>query len=250
MNSENWCPAARAGANRAAGSEVRSNAENNKALAPLHGVATRMIRLPIDLPARFKTRYVEFSGVGADRLAAAMSEAMERAVAIDGARALECSKRAAAYHESGHCVVYALDGILPARAIIWSIRELGRRQWIGRTDGIPKWRVDDRTPAEADLKHARSQLAGVVAEALFDADYRLASSVDEIVTAQTIVRFAAAKLLCDAETLWWRTLASVAHRLHGHAHIVNEIAGELMRKESLKSRRLARLLQMVGVSDA
>jgi hypothetical protein len=57
-------------------------------------------------------------------------------------------------------------------------------QWIGRTYGIPPWRVDDKTSVKADLQHARSQLAGVVSEMLFDSDFCLGSSINEFAIAR------------------------------------------------------------------
>jgi hypothetical protein len=38
------------------------------------------------------------------------------ALATDGPRALECPKSSAAFHEAGHCVIYAFEGMLPTRA--------------------------------------------------------------------------------------------------------------------------------------
>jgi hypothetical protein len=174
-----------------------------------------------------------------------MRAAVERAVAIDGVRALECPQTSAAFNEAGHCVIGASQGERPSKVSIWPIRELGRCHWIGRTGGTPRWRVGGETLPEADLKHAQSQLAGVVAEALFDADYRLASSIDEIVASQAIVRSAATKLQRDAEQLWLETFAWVATRLRANEPVVRDIADELMRKGSIKSRQLANLLQTV-----
>jgi hypothetical protein len=161
-------PATRGGAHRASSEflDRHPNSAINKAAAQQQGGSNA---LPVN--TRAVTEHVRASRQDADRLAAAMREAVARAITIDGVRALECSKLAAAFHEAGHCVVYALQRNHPARASIWPIWEFGQRQWIGRTYGIPKWHVDGGTPVEADLEQAQSQLAGVVAEALFDADY-------------------------------------------------------------------------------
>ena len=193
--------------------------------------------------------YVRAEGEGAQRLAAALHAAQMRALAIGGPRAFECPKSSAALHEAGHCLIDALNGTLPASASIWPIWEFGRLQWIGRTNGTPKWHVDDETPAAADLKQAQSQLAGVVAEALFDADYRLASSIDEIIISQSIVRTAAIKMLRDAEELWLNTLTEVACKLKAHERTVRQIANALMNRGGIKARRLRALLQAVGGGD-
>jgi len=100
---------------------------------------------------RFRTRYVQGRNSGAERLANAMYEKLAMALAIDGVRAFDCPKTSAAFHESGHCVIGALQGHTPSKASIWSVIEFGRPQWIGRTDGIPKRTVNDSTPPENDL---------------------------------------------------------------------------------------------------
>lgn len=198
---------------------------------------------------RFRTPYVRSVGYGAQLLATAMHDKLATALTIDGRRAFECPKTSAAFHEAGHCVVGAIQGDNPSKASIWPIVELGRSQWIGRTYGFPRWRVDNSTHVEADLKQARSQSAGVVSEMLFDSDYRLASSVDEIVTAQSIVQTAALKLRCDPEHLWLETLVWVATRLKANEPVVREVADQLMCRGSIKTQRLVCLLRSVGDID-
>jgi hypothetical protein len=201
--------------------------------------------LPVNTAAI--TRYVP-SRQDADRLVAALRDMAALVHDLVGLCAFDCPKSSAALHEAGHALMHTLNGDLPERASIWPIRELGRVQWIGRTDS-PRWRVDGWTPPEADLKHARSLIAGVVAEMLFDPDYRLGSSLDEIVIAQSIVRTVAIKIRRDPEVVWLRTLAEVASRLKAHERLVHEIADELMRKGRIKARRLGRFLQTVGSAD-
>jgi hypothetical protein len=167
------------------------------------------------------------------------------ALTIGGGRAFDCPQTSAAYHESGHCVISNLQGHTPSQASIWSVIQFGRSRWVGRTDGIPKWKVDADTPPEEDLKWAQSQLAGLVSEGLFDANYRLGSSIDELVTAQAIVRSAAVKLQRDPWHLWLETFADVAAKLKANARIVREIADVLMCKGSIKTRRLTNLLRSV-----
>jgi hypothetical protein len=87
-------------------------------------------------------------------LALATSEKRHLAFAIGGPRAFVCPQTSAAFHEAGHCVVGAFQGKHPSKASIWAIIELGCVQWIGRTHGVPRWRVDDRTLPAADLQHA------------------------------------------------------------------------------------------------
>ena len=84
-----------------------------------------------------------------------------------------------------------------------------------------------------------------MSEALFDPNYRLGSSIDEVVTAQAIVLSAAIKLRRDFEHLWLETLSDVAAKLKANARVVRDIAEVLMRKESIKARRLTHLLRSV-----
>jgi hypothetical protein len=175
-----------------------------------------------------------------------MADRRDLAFAIGGPRAFECPKTSAAFHEAGHCVVGALQSNHPSKASIWPIIELGRVQWVGRTYGLPKWRVNGTTLAEDDLYHAESELAGVVSEMLFDSDFRLASSIDEIVRAQGIVLTAATKLRRDAQQLWLETLISVATTLKANERVVRDIAAELMNRGSVKTNRLAHFLRSIG----
>jgi hypothetical protein len=191
----------------------------------------------------FKTQYVEARGSGAKYFALAMLEITAMALAAEGLRAFDSPKSSAALHEAGHCVIDALDGDIPQRASIWRIVEFGRPQWIGRTEGAPRWRVDETTDAAADLKQARSQLAGVIAEILFDSDYRLGSSIDEILTSQSIAATAAVKLHCDPMELWWATCVEVQSRLTTNACAVHAIARVLSLKGNISARSLSRLLQ-------
>jgi hypothetical protein len=199
---------------------------------------------------RFRTPYVTALGHGAQCLASAISDRLDLAFAMDGPRAFECPKISAAFHEAGHCVVGAVQGERPSKASIWPIAELGREKWIGRTYGIPPWQVDDKTSAEADLQRARSQLAGVVSEMLFDLDFRLASSADEVATAQCIVLTAATKVRRDAGQLWLETLVSVATTLKAKEPVVCAIATELMRRGNVTKRRLAYFLESIGGGHA
>jgi hypothetical protein len=181
---------------------------------------------------------------GAEWLALAISEKRDLAFAIDGPRAFDCPKTSIAFHEAAHCVVGALQGNHPSKASIWPIIELGR-VWIGCTYGLPKWRVDSTTLAEDDLYRAESELAGVVSEWLFDPDFRLASSIDEIARAQGIVLTAATKLRRDVQQLWLETFVSVATILRANERVVRDIATELMNQRSVKASRLTYLLRSI-----
>jgi hypothetical protein len=133
-------------------------------------------------------------------------------------------------------------GIIPTRAAIWPIKRLGRTQWVGKTYGTPPWQVDDKTTVEADLSHARCLMAGVIAESLFDPDYRLGSSLDEWAIASGILQSAAVKSGRTIEYLWSTTLGEVASRLKRHEQQVFAISAELMSKHAIQGHRLSSLL--------
>jgi hypothetical protein len=187
---------------------------------------------------------------GADRFCVAIGEALLLALTMAGPRTLECPKTSAAFHESGHCVVGAVQGSIPSKATIWPVVELGRSQCVGRTYGLPSWRVDVTTDPQADLRHARSQLAGVVSEALFDHDYRQGSPLDGIVTAQGIVLSAATKLFRNPEQLWLETFFEVAWQLKTNELVVRQLFDALIRRGSIKAQQLQQLLQALGKIDA
>jgi hypothetical protein len=195
----------------------------------------------------FEIQYPNVGGSGAEHIRKAMRYLVGRALTHDGLRAFECPKSSAAVHEAGHCVIGALNGVIPSRATIWPVQEFGRPQWVGKTYGLPPLWVDDKTDAQADITHARSQLAGVVAESVFDPDYRVGSSTDEIAIATGILRTAATKMRCDPLQLLFETVAGIELDLKEHGGIVREIADELMRKGGVGGRRLQFLLQPIRV---
>jgi hypothetical protein len=121
-------------------------------------------------------------------------------------------------------------------------------QWGGRTDGTPPWWVDNTTPADADLRQARLQMSGVVSEVVLDpAYYRRGPSLDEIAAAKSLVQTAAVKLQRDPAQLFWWVIVEVAAGLKTNERTARRIANELMRRGSIKSRRLALLLS--GISS-
>src|SRR5262245_38948165 len=63
-------------------------------------------------------------------------------------------------------------------------------------------------------------------------DFRIASSADEVTTAQCIILTAATKLRCDAGQLGLETLASVATILGANELVVRAIANELMHQNN------------------
>jgi hypothetical protein len=179
------------------------------------------------------------------RLVGMMEIAQARAFALQGSRAFECPKSSAAIHEAGHAVFYAQSGVFPSKITILPIIVSSEQRWIGKTFGVPKSRVDATTSAQDDLKTGQNLASGVIAECLFDFEYRAGSSLDEIVLAIAVVGSAAIKLQSDAEILWLKTLNEVATILKANEVAVHKIADELMRKRMICSHRIACLLRDV-----
>jgi hypothetical protein len=155
------------------------------------------------------------------------------------------SKLSTALHEAGAAVILALFGIIPTSVGIRPITDEGRQQWLGYVDAPSTDGVDNETPARNDIKHAQTVLAGVVSERLFDPDFRLGVSADEIGGARAVIEIAARKLRRDCKELWSESIAEVEESLRANEKIVRWIAYELMRKRMIESRRLAHLLNAV-----
>jgi hypothetical protein len=166
-----------------------------------------------------------------------------RALAAEGPRAFEATPSAAAHHEAGHCVEYGLAGLRPTRARIWAKVVGNQTFWEGRTEcRDPSWSDHTTTPAN-DLSIARSQIAGALAELIFDrANFRAGSSIDEITIALALVSNAAHKLGCSFKPLWLDMLAALGADLKTHEAVVREIADVLMRCGSIAGSRLQRAL--------
>jgi gluconate kinase len=162
-----------------------------------------------------------------------------------GQIAFRDSKLSVALHEAGAAVILALDGITPATVGIRPITDEDRAQWLGYVDAPSAGGVDSETPARENIKCAKTILAGAVSERLFDPGCRLGSSTDEIGGAQAIIKMAAPKLQRNDKELWSETLTEVEKSLKANEQIVRKIADELIRKETIRSRRLAYLLRAV-----
>ena len=170
-----------------------------------------------------------------------------RAFELFGPRAFECPKSAAAAHEAGHCIFDALEGAIPLNATIWPIKAAGQTRWIGRTTCNLPFRSNTETSPQADLKFAKDQLAGVIAEALFDQEhYRIGSSLNEIAAAQFAIGNAAIKSSRDPQALWFDVVAELSATLEANQQIAREIADVLMSKHVIRGSRLKQALAQVG----
>jgi hypothetical protein len=168
------------------------------------------------------------------------------AAAFQGERAFDSPKTSAAWHEAGHAVIAATQGICPVEVWIRPVSVCGRTHWEGRTEGTPLWHVDANTDVEDDRAQAVFEIAGWTAEIIFDgANFRAGSSLDEVITAQSITLTVAIKTQREPKQLWAEILVDTAESLRAQEPIVRAIADELRRKRRVGARRLRAHLRPV-----
>jgi hypothetical protein len=165
------------------------------------------------------------------------------AAAIQGERAFDNPKSSAAWHEAGHAVIAATQRICPEGVRIWPVSESGRTHWQGWIEGTQPLHVDASTNVEADRAQAVFQIAGWMAEIIFD--FRAGSSLDEVITAQSIALTVAIKTQREPRQVWAEILVDTAESLRAQEPIVRTIADELRRKRRVGARRLRAHLQPV-----
>jgi hypothetical protein len=164
------------------------------------------------------------------------------AYARQGTRAFENTNRATAYHEAGHVIISILSGRTVRRTWIKRKRLGGVKVWIGRTfDGAPNGSAPD-SPVEADVVTARNVVAGWVAEIRFDgSDFRIGSSLDEIVRVKAIAHNIAIKTGLPFENVTMGIIEGVFADLDCHSAEVEAIAKELMNCGELRRPSIEKL---------
>jgi ATP-dependent Zn protease len=161
------------------------------------------------------------------------------ALAVQGPEALTCDRRHAAYHEAGHAVAYYHEG-----QRIQAVRVFQRGGfWLGFTRAGTRWRIGPETDPRADLRDARTLLAGPLSELIFTQRPALGAGVDELALARSIVGNAAHKLDCDPERLMSAVTLEVLLMLREHRDAIEEIARRLMRKPKLDGSIVAAILR-------
>lgn len=186
------------------------------------------------------------------------ADLMKMAYRAQGHRAFESTRRCAAIHEAGHCVVNAITADRdhggqwwpPASTRIWREPVKGLCCWLGETrpaKKAPPYRVDARTDPLAYLTATLQTLGGVVSEMMFDdGDYRLGSSVDELIVAGGCCRaLEAVGVFPTAERAMAALLGMAGQMLKTNAHVVQSIAATLERQRRIEGPELAALLRDV-----
>jgi hypothetical protein len=168
---------------------------------------------------------------------------------VQGIKAFENTQRTTALHEAGHCVIGTAIGRTITRTKIkraWS-SFTRNKSWTGRTyDGVSDLTGPD-TSVASDFNFARFVIAGLMAEITFNgADFRVGSSLDEVVQFQLAINNIAVKMnQDDAQTVALEQLRWVTETLQANKAIVLEIADLLMRRGTLRGAVLEKILRGV-----
>ena len=169
-----------------------------------------------------------------------------RAYALQGPRAFENTERATAVHEAGHAVVVTACGGLVHRVRIKRKRVGEQTTWVGRTYHNVVQNTGPASAVRDDLDVARNLVAGFLAEAMFDSgDFRLGSSLNEIVFFQCVVENIAFRTRTPFEEIAPQAIAQVSGILHQHRDLVELLAAELTRRGTLRGPALSQLLRGV-----
>lgn len=185
-------------------------------------------------------------------------EVMRMAYAHEGKRAFESTKRCAAIHEAGHCVINQLTADRdckgmwwpPARTRIWREPVKGMVCWLGETTSskkAPPFFVDPRTDLRGYLILALRTVGGIAAEWIFDReDYRAGSSIDEMLIAGGCARsLQQLGIFTTADDALQSLVSSAAKILTAHESVVRAIARALERELKVEGPALVELLREV-----
>lgn len=173
----------------------------------------------------------------------AFAKLAQQAYALQGPHAFESTERATAVHKAGHAVVATACGYLVSRVRIQRKRVGDEKTWVGRTYHDVVQYTGPASAVRDDLGSARNLAAGVLAEVMFDGgDFRLGSSLNEIVFFQCVVENIAFKTWSPFEEIALQVVAQVSGILQQHRDVVRPLAAELMRHGTLHGPALWRLL--------
>jgi len=152
------------------------------------------------------------------------------------------AKRAAAYHEAGHVVVAATNGIIAEKVHIWPVEMPERVDWFGHTALGNEW--INRATARY-LRQAQITLAGLMAEWIYVSPYIEIEFCEELAVAVGAALIAAHEVGRDLKALWPEVIAETKSVLKAHAPIVHAVAHRLMRKRRVNAVMLRKLLAPV-----
>jgi hypothetical protein len=169
---------------------------------------------------------------------------LTNAIAAQGPRALENPRSSTIFHEAGHAVVHAHFGDAVVRCKVWQIKRGDEQgQWTGETVAGQDWKSDEATSAKQDFRRACCLIAGQIAELLFDhVNFRQASSVDEVVIANSLAANAALKTGRDQRSVMMQVVRATKDILERNEDLVRKVAEGLERQGVLRKPFLTPLL--------
>lgn len=186
------------------------------------------------------------------------ADLMRLAYQAQGLRAFESTRRCAALHEAGHCIVNTILADAeqggqfwpPDSTRIWRAPVKGLMVWLGETlpaKKAPPFHVDARVDLTGYLSYAVQTVGGIAAEMAFDgADYRVGSSVDEWVVAGGCARVLADfGLFADAELALVSLLKTATTMLTANESVVRAVAARLEAQRKVQGAELTALLRAV-----
>lgn len=182
------------------------------------------------------------------------ADLLRTAYQFQGQRAFESTRRCAALHEAGHCIVNTITAggsfWRPAVTRIWREPVKGLTAWLGETlpsKKAPPLQIDARTRPMDCLTFGLQQLGGIASELLFDAeDYRAGSSVDEWMVAGGCARsLETIGMFNTGEEALARMFSTTRAMLTVNRPAVLAIADQLEQQRRIEGAALEKLLRDV-----
>lgn len=175
-----------------------------------------------------------------------------------GVRALESTRKCAALHEAGHCIVNTITADAdqggqfgsPDSTRIWRAPVKGATVWLGETlphRKAPPLHINAKVDPMSYLAFMVRTMGGIAAELAFDgADYRAGSSIDEWIVAGGCARtLAELGAYPSAEAALMNVLRATTFMLTANETVVRAIATQLEEKRHVHGAELAGLLRPV-----
>jgi hypothetical protein len=215
-----------------------SDLANDSAAAPLHAT-----------PATFRHGNLAISGDAAELVQHVVADLAHAAYQAQGPRAFEDPKSSAVVHEAGHAVLFACSGFEMRFVKVWQGKKgIRRGHWIGKGQPVEEyfWHSGPNTSPEEDFRNACIQLAGWMAEVLFDSEnLRLGSSLDERTQAILAAHNISRKTGADPHQVGIAICAVTSSILQKNESVVREIASVLNRNGSIRGEALSAILARV-----
>jgi hypothetical protein len=190
-----------------------------------------------------------FEGEVAELVKQEFTDLARVAYQAQGIKAFEDPKSAAVVHEAGHAVLCAYSGLEMRFLKVWQCKKgIQRGHWVGKFQPVEdcSWSTGPDTPPGEDLKNACTQIAGWMAEVLFDHDnLRPGSSLDEVIKARLLSSNFSHKTGADPKQVLMWICSITCSILKKNESVVREIASILDRDGVIRREALSAILANV-----